>query len=136
MAQITLKGNPIHTVGELPKVGTQAPDFKLVKDDLSEKSLADYKGLKLVLNILCSMEGEEGISNRSYNAGLTEVRVSIIIIINIAQSLVPVCYPIVVQQDEFCHPNAFQYCCPSFRFVAGLVHAFQLCTTTYKRKRT
>ena len=43
MADITLKGNPFHTVGELPKVGSMAPNFKLVKDDLSEKTLADYK---------------------------------------------------------------------------------------------
>lgn len=56
MATITLKGNTIHTVGELPKVGDQAPDFKLVQDDLSEKSLADFKGSKLVLNIFPSLD--------------------------------------------------------------------------------
>ena len=56
MANITLKGNPFHTVGDLPKVGVQAPDFKLVKDDLSEKSLADYKGSRLVLNIFPSLD--------------------------------------------------------------------------------
>lgn len=56
MANITLKGNPFHTVGDLPKVGAQAPDFKLVKDDLSEKSLADYKGSRLVLNIFPSLD--------------------------------------------------------------------------------
>jgi thioredoxin-dependent peroxiredoxin len=35
MANITLKGNPITTVGNLPAVGTTAPDFTLVKTDLS-----------------------------------------------------------------------------------------------------
>ena len=35
MAKVTLKGNEIHTNGELPKVGTEAPDFKGVKSDLS-----------------------------------------------------------------------------------------------------
>ena len=49
MASITLGGNPIHTSGELPKVGSQAPDFKLVKNDLSIATLADFKGSKLVL---------------------------------------------------------------------------------------
>ena len=39
MAKVTLKGNEIHTNGELPKVGTEAPDFKGVKSDLSELSL-------------------------------------------------------------------------------------------------
>ena len=36
MAQVTLGGNAIHTVGELPKVGSVAPDFTVVYGDLSE----------------------------------------------------------------------------------------------------
>jgi thiol peroxidase len=36
MATITLKGNPIHTMGQLPAVGTPCPDFQLVAGDLSE----------------------------------------------------------------------------------------------------
>ncbi len=69
MAQITLKGNPIQTIGELPKVGTAAPDFKLVKSDLSEKTLADYKGVKLVLNIFPSLDtGTCAASVRRFNA--------------------------------------------------------------------
>lgn len=56
MANITLKGNPITTVGELPKVGTTAPDFRLVKCDLSEVSLKDFAGKKLVLNIFPSVD--------------------------------------------------------------------------------
>ncbi len=56
MAKITLKGNPINTIGELPKVGSQAPDFKLTATDLSDKTLADFKGNKLVLNIFPSLD--------------------------------------------------------------------------------
>jgi thiol peroxidase len=56
MAQITLKGNPIHTAGELPAVGSEAPDFKLVATDLSEKSLTDYAGKTVVLNIFPSLD--------------------------------------------------------------------------------
>ncbi len=56
MATIKLKGNPIHTKGNLPAVGSQAPDFKLVKDDLSEVALSDYKGRKVVLNIFPSLD--------------------------------------------------------------------------------
>jgi thiol peroxidase len=68
MAQITLKGNPVNTAGNLPKVGTQAPDFKLVKDDLSEKTLADYKGYRLVLNIFPSLDtGTCAASVRRFN---------------------------------------------------------------------
>ena len=56
MAEITLKGNKINTSGTLPEVGSQAIDFQLVANDLSVKSLADYKGKKVVLNIFPSLD--------------------------------------------------------------------------------
>ncbi len=56
MATITLKGNTIHTLGELPKIGSQAPDFTLVKNDLSKASLSDFKGNKVILNIFPSID--------------------------------------------------------------------------------
>jgi thiol peroxidase len=56
MAQITLGGNPIHTAGELPAVGSTAPGFTLVRADLSEATLEDYAGKKKVLNIFPSLD--------------------------------------------------------------------------------
>jgi thiol peroxidase len=56
MAQVTLGGNPIQTVGDLPSVGSDAPDFTLVKSDLSEVSKADLAGKKVVLNIFPSID--------------------------------------------------------------------------------
>ncbi len=56
MATVTLKGNPLRTVGELPKIGSSAPSFTLTADDLSEKSLSDYKGRKVALNIFPSID--------------------------------------------------------------------------------
>ncbi|HET7394858.1 MAG TPA: thiol peroxidase [Gammaproteobacteria bacterium] len=56
MANITLKGNPIHTSGDLPKIGSKAPDFKLVNKDLKDVSLADFKGKKKLLNIVPSLD--------------------------------------------------------------------------------
>ncbi|NVO20358.1 MAG: thiol peroxidase [Bacteroidetes bacterium] len=56
MATVKFKGNPIHTVGELPVVGSAAPDFTLVKNDLSEVSVVDLKGKKVVLNIFPSLD--------------------------------------------------------------------------------
>jgi thiol peroxidase len=68
MATITLGGNPIHTNGELPKVGSKAPDFQLVKTDLSVVSLADFAGSKLVLNIFPSIDtGVCATSVRTFN---------------------------------------------------------------------
>ncbi|MES2811492.1 MAG: thiol peroxidase [Bacteroidota bacterium] len=68
MASITLGGNAVNTSGELPKVGSQAPNFKLVKNDLSSTSLEDYKGTKLVLNIFPSIDtGTCATSVRKFN---------------------------------------------------------------------
>src|SRR5512136_257962 len=56
MAQITFKGNPFHTAGSLPKVGDAAPDFKVTKADLSDASVKDFKGKRVVLNIFPSID--------------------------------------------------------------------------------
>jgi thiol peroxidase len=69
MATITLGGNPIHTSGELPKVGTKLADFKLVKNDLSIATLSDFAGTNLVLNIFPSIDtGTCATSVRTFNA--------------------------------------------------------------------
>lgn len=74
MATVTLKGNLLHTVGELPKVGTQAPDFSLTANDLSTKSLKDFKGKKVVLNIFPSIDtGTCAQSVRQFNKEASEL---------------------------------------------------------------
>lgn len=68
MATITLGGNPINTNGELPKVGSKATDFQLLKTDLSVATLADYAGSKVVLNIFPSIDtGTCAASVRAFN---------------------------------------------------------------------
>lgn len=68
MAKITLKGNEIHTNGELPRVGVEAPNFKGVRSDLSELSLHDLRGKKVVLNIFPSLDtGVCAASVRRFN---------------------------------------------------------------------
>jgi thiol peroxidase len=56
MAKITLRGNPVNTSGNLPTTGSKAPDFSLVKSDLSTLSMAELKGKKLVLSISPSLD--------------------------------------------------------------------------------
>lgn len=56
MARITLKGNPVNTLGELPAKGTVAPGFRLVKSDLGELTLDELKGKKVILNISPSLD--------------------------------------------------------------------------------
>lgn len=68
MADITLKGNAINTVGTLPKVGAKAPDFTLTAGDLSHKSLADFAGKNVILNIFPSVDtGTCATSVREFN---------------------------------------------------------------------
>ncbi len=65
---ITLGGNAIHTVGKLPAVGTQVKDFTLTGVDLKEKTLADYKGKFVIMNIFPSVNtGTCSKSVRKFN---------------------------------------------------------------------
>lgn len=56
MAKITLKGNEINTIGNLPANNTSAKDFSLVAQDLSVKTLNDFAGSKVILNIFPSLD--------------------------------------------------------------------------------
>ncbi|MDE3045787.1 MAG: thiol peroxidase [Verrucomicrobiota bacterium] len=56
MAQITLKGKPIHTTGELPPLNTKAPDFVLVDKDLKDRKLSEFNGKKKLLSIVPSLD--------------------------------------------------------------------------------
>jgi thiol peroxidase len=56
MANITLQGNACNTNGELPAVGSTAPDFTLVDAKLNDVHLADYAGKKKLLNIVPSLD--------------------------------------------------------------------------------
>lgn len=69
MATVTLGGNAIKTNGELPQVGSKAPNFELIRTDLSTATLADFSGTKLVLNIFPSVDtGTCAASVRAFNA--------------------------------------------------------------------
>lgn len=74
MATVTLKGNEIHTIGNLPAVGSMAPDFTLTKGDLSSVTLSDFKGHKLVLNVFHSIDtGTCAQSVRQFNEEAAEL---------------------------------------------------------------
>lgn len=74
MATITLKGNAITTVGELPTIGEKAPNFELTAVDLSKKSLNDFKGINLILNIFPSVDtGTCAASVRNFNKTAAEL---------------------------------------------------------------
>ncbi len=83
MAQVTLKGNPIHTNGELPKVGAQAPAFKLTNGDLKDVTLADYKGKKKILNIVPSLDTSVcATSTRKFNASAGKLPNTVVLVVS------------------------------------------------------
>lgn len=69
MAQTAFKGSPVGLSGDLPRPGTQAPDFTLTRTDLSTVSLKDYSGKTVVLNIFPSIDTPVcAMSVRKFNA--------------------------------------------------------------------
>jgi len=56
MAHITLKGNPIETIGELPALNSKPPSFTLTKTDLTDCTLEDCQGKTIILNIFPSID--------------------------------------------------------------------------------
>ena len=73
MAQITLGGNPCNTVGDLPAVGTAAPEFTLTGGDLSDITNETLKGSRVVLNIFPSVDTAVcATSVRTFNSRASE----------------------------------------------------------------
>lgn len=74
MASITLKGNPVNTLGNLPAVGETAPALNLVRNDLSEVNLSAWDGKKKILSIFPSVDtGTCATSVRTFNKNASEL---------------------------------------------------------------
>ncbi len=83
MATITLEGNEIHTNGDLPSVGSKAPDFHLVDGKLSDVHLADYAGKKKLLNIVPSLDtGVCAASTKKFNETAGKLDNTIVLVIS------------------------------------------------------
>lgn len=86
MANITLKGNAVNTIGNLPESGLSLKDFALVNEKLEVKQLSDYDGKKKIFNIFPSIDtGVCASSARKFNeeAGNLENTV----VINVSKDL-------------------------------------------------
>lgn len=83
MATVTFKGDPIRLSGELPAIGSMAPDFRLTGSDLSEVSLADLRGRKKILNIVPSLDTPTcATSTRQFNQRASEHPDTVILVIS------------------------------------------------------
>jgi len=73
MATVKFKGNEVHTIGQLPAVGSQAPEFTLVDANLEEIHLSDFKGKRVLLNIFHSLDTATCASSvRKFNQWVSE----------------------------------------------------------------
>ncbi len=83
MARITLKGNPIHTNGTVPAVGSLAPDFCLTTKDLADVGLAAFAGKKKLINIVPSLDtGICALSTRAFNAQASQHPDTVMLVIS------------------------------------------------------
>ena len=84
MATVTLKGNPIHTIGELPAVGSRAPELRgLVNGDLQEVTLATYQGKRKILNIVPSLDTPVcATSTRKFNENAGNLPNTVVLVVS------------------------------------------------------
>jgi len=83
MAQITLGGNPVNTIGNLPAVGTKIPEFKLVRTDLSVLTNEDIKGKNVVLSIFPSLgTGTCAAALRQFNIKAASMENTVVVCIS------------------------------------------------------
>ncbi|MBF0435738.1 MAG: thiol peroxidase [Magnetococcales bacterium] len=84
MASIALKGGATHTCGNLPAVGAPAPDFCLTKTDLSDVSLKDFAGKKVVLNIFPSIDTPVcAASVRHFNEAVSKLSNTVVLCVSL-----------------------------------------------------
>lgn len=83
MATIMQRGNPVHTSGELTSVGSRAPDFKLTRTDLTDVSMADFAGKRLILNVFPSIDtGVCAASVRRFNQDAAELPDTVVLCVS------------------------------------------------------
>lgn len=83
MAQIILRGNPVHTVGSLPAIGAAAPDFVLTRTDMTDVTLGSFAGRKVVLNIFMSLETPVcSTSVRRFNAEIDKYENAVVLCVS------------------------------------------------------
>lgn len=74
MASVTFQGNPVHTSGDLPAVGSPLPQFTAVNGDLQDVTAADFRGKRLVINIFPSVDtGVCAAQVRNFNKKAAEL---------------------------------------------------------------
>ena len=83
MAEVKLKGDPIKTVGDLPAAGSTAKNFTLVKSDLSDITLKEFKGKNVILNIFPSLDTSTcALSVKRFNKEASSLKNTVVLCIS------------------------------------------------------
>lgn len=83
MAQTFLGPNAVNTIGDLPKVGSAAPDFTLVTSDLKPARYKDFSGKNIILNIFPSVDtGVCATSVREFNKRAASLNDSVVLCVS------------------------------------------------------
>jgi thioredoxin-dependent peroxiredoxin len=83
MAKITLRGSPLNTSGNLPAVGSQAPNFRLVNGNLADVSLQDFSGKRKILSIVPSLDTPTcAVSTRNFNEKASKLEDTVVLVVS------------------------------------------------------
>ena len=83
MSTITLKGSATNTCGDLPAVGSAAPDFVLVNGKLADVNLASYAGKRKLLNIVPSLDTSTcATSTRKFNEKAALLNNAVVLVVS------------------------------------------------------
>jgi thioredoxin-dependent peroxiredoxin len=104
MGHVTLHGSPLKISGELPAIGSTAPDFNLIDTNLGERTLADFAGKRKILNISPSLDTPVCAAQaRHFNEAVPELENVVLLVITA---------DLPFAQSRFCHAENVDYVTP------------------------
>jgi thiol peroxidase len=121
MAAIKFQGKPLHILGELPSVGSKAPDFTLVNGKLQEVTLATYAGKKKILNIVPSLDTPVcAASTRKFNEKASKLDNTVVLVISA---------DLPFAQARFCEVEGLKNVIPLSTFRSSFANDYGVCIT-------
>jgi len=116
MAIITFLGKPLNTSGELPKIGSKAPDFSLVSTELVDVNLATYAGKRKVLNIVPSLDTPTcAASTRKFNQKASHLHNTVVLVVSA---------DLPFAQSRFCETEGLKDVVPLSTFRSGFAEDY------------
>jgi thiol peroxidase len=116
MATITFLGKPLNTSGDLPAVGSKAPDFSLVNTELVDVTLAKYAGKRKVLNIVPSLDTPTcAASTRKFNQKASHLDNTVVLVVSA---------DLPFAQSRFCETEGLKDVIPLSTFRSGFAEAY------------